>query len=108
MLRGLVKFFSYNASSLTQLPSDRHNTAPALSVTLPHFPSHATRRPGPKELDNIYRLLTGSGTHQASYTMGAKRPERDADHSPLPSAEVKNVWSYTSTQSIRFHGMVLS
>jgi hypothetical protein len=28
---------------------------------------------------------------------GIKRPERDAVHSSLPSAEVKNAWSYAST-----------
>jgi hypothetical protein len=27
----------------------------------------------------------------------AKRPERESDHSPPSSAEVKNAWSYTST-----------
>jgi len=26
-----------------------------------------------------------------------KRPEREADHSPPFSAEIKNAWSYTST-----------
>jgi hypothetical protein len=26
---------------------------------------------------------------------GVKLPEREADHSPPSSAEVKNVWSYT-------------
>jgi hypothetical protein len=30
-----------------------------------------------------------------------KWPERDADHSPLSSAEVKNEWSYTYTPPIR-------
>jgi hypothetical protein len=41
------------------------------------------------------RVQTGSGAHPA-YTMGTrdsfpgvKRPEREADHSPPPSAEVK-------------------
>jgi hypothetical protein len=29
--------------------------------------------------------------------LGVKRPGREADCSPLSSAEVKNVWSYTST-----------
>jgi len=29
-------------------------------------------------------------------------------HSPPSSAEVKNTWSYTSTTSIRLHGVVLS
>jgi hypothetical protein len=28
---------------------------------------------------------------------GVKRPEREADHSPPPSAEVKKMWFYTST-----------
>jgi hypothetical protein len=28
---------------------------------------------------------------------GAKRQRREDDHSPLPNAEVKNAWSYTST-----------
>jgi hypothetical protein len=36
-----------------------------------------------------------------------KRPEREADHSPPSSAEVKNAWSYTSTTKIRLHGVVL-
>jgi hypothetical protein len=55
------------------------------------------------------------GVHPASYIMdmggyflGVKRPEREADHSPPSSAEVKNAWSYTSTPPIRLHGVVLS
>jgi hypothetical protein len=40
--------------------------------------------------------------------MGIKRPAREADHSPPPSAEVKNAWSYTNTPRIRLHGVVLS
>jgi hypothetical protein len=43
-------------------------------------------------------IQTGSGAHPASFTMdtrgpfpgGKARPGRDADHSPLSSAEVKN------------------
>jgi hypothetical protein len=39
-------------------------------------------------------VLTGSGAHPASYTIGTERgkarPRRDADHSPPFSAEVKN------------------
>jgi hypothetical protein len=30
----------------------------------------------------------------------------EADHSPPSSAEVNNVWSYTSTPPIRLHGVV--
>jgi hypothetical protein len=29
-------------------------------------------------------------------SLGVKRAEREDDHSPLSSAEVKNAWSYTS------------
>jgi hypothetical protein len=32
-----------------------------------------------------------------SFSLGIKRPGREADHSSPSSAEVKNVWSYTST-----------
>jgi hypothetical protein len=28
---------------------------------------------------------------------GVKWPEREADHSPLASAEIKKMWIYTST-----------
>jgi hypothetical protein len=61
-----------------------------------------------------YRVKNGSGDHLASYLMGTrgslpgeKRPEREADHSPPSSAEVKNAWSYTSTPPIHLHGVVL-
>jgi len=43
-----------------------------------------------------HRVQIGSGAHQAFHTMdsggnyGGKRPGREADNSPLPSAEVKN------------------
>jgi hypothetical protein len=41
-------------------------------------------------------------------SMGVKRSEPEADHSPPSSAEVKNAWSYTSTPPIRLHGVMLS
>jgi hypothetical protein len=41
-------------------------------------------------------------------SLGAKRPGREADHTPPSSAEVKNAWSYTSTPPIRLHGLVLN
>jgi hypothetical protein len=34
--------------------------------------------------------------------MGVKRIGRETDHSPASSAEVKNAWSYTSTQPYVF------
>jgi hypothetical protein len=63
---------------------------------------------------NIYKSTsavtidqTGSGAHPASFAMvtgisfpGAKRPRRDADHSPPSSAVVTNEWSYTSPPPI--------
>jgi len=41
-------------------------------------------------------------------SLGVKRPGREADHSPPYSAEVKNVWSYNFTTTIRLHGKALS
>jgi hypothetical protein len=40
-------------------------------------------------------------------SLGVKRPGRGADHSPPSSAEVKE-WRYTSTPTIRLHGVVPS
>jgi len=39
---------------------------------------------------------------------GIKLPGCVTDYSPLPSAEVKNAWSYTPTPSIRLHGVGLT
>jgi hypothetical protein len=48
---------------------------------------------GAKDFSSSPCVLTGSGAHPASYPMGTEtgkaRPERDADHSPPSSAEVK-------------------
>jgi hypothetical protein len=41
-------------------------------------------------------------------SLGVNRPGREADYSPPSSAEVKNVWSYTSIPQIRLDGVVLS
>jgi hypothetical protein len=38
---------------------------------------------------------------------GVKQPEREVDHSPPTSTEVKKMWIYTSTP-IRLHGVVLN
>jgi hypothetical protein len=35
---------------------------------------------------------------------GLKQLEREVDHSPAISADVKNEWSYTPTPPIRLHG----
>jgi len=62
-----------------------------------------------------HRVQTGSVAHPASYPMDTrgsflvvKRPGSESDHSPPSRAEVKKVWSYISTTSIRLHGVVLS
>jgi hypothetical protein len=43
-------------------------------------------------------VQTSSGAHPTSYppSQGIKRPRREADHSPPTSAEIKNMWIYTS------------
>jgi hypothetical protein len=45
--------------------------------------------------------------YQGFLPWGVKRPRPEADHPPPSSAEVRNAWSYTSTLSIRLHGLVL-
>jgi hypothetical protein len=40
-------------------------------------------------------------------TLGVKRRGREADHSPLHSAEIRNAWSCTSPPPIRPHRVVL-
>jgi hypothetical protein len=38
-----------------------------------------------------------SNWHRGLLPQGVKRPGREADRTPPPSAEVKNAWIYTST-----------
>jgi len=38
--------------------------------------------------------------------LGVKRPGRDVDHSPPSSAELKNIWSYTSIPLLRLSAFV--
>jgi len=40
------------------------------------------------------------------HSLEVKQLGHEADHSLLPSAEVKNVWSYTFTPPAHPHGMV--
>jgi hypothetical protein len=56
-----------------------------------------------QDFSPLHVIHTRSGAHPASYPMGSggsfpevKRPGREADHSPPTSAEVKNMWIYTS------------
>jgi hypothetical protein len=58
-----------------------------------------------QEFSLLHVFQTKSGPHLASYKMrtrvffspGVKRPRREADHSPPTTAEVRNIWMYTST-----------
>jgi len=63
--------------------------------------------------DLLHCIQTDSGVHPASYSMGTgalspgvKQPGHEADHSPLPSDEVKNAWCYTSTHPVCLHGLL--
>jgi hypothetical protein len=60
-------------------------------------------------------VQTDSKAHQPPFqcvptavSPGVKRPGREADHSPPTSAEVKKTWIYTSSPSIRLHGVVIN
>jgi hypothetical protein len=61
-----------------------------------------------------HHIQTSSRAHPASYPMdnkgsfsGVKQLGSETDYSPLPSTEVKNMWSYTSTPLLCINGMVL-
>jgi hypothetical protein len=63
---------------------------------------------GAKDSSSSFCVQTGSGAHPASCTMGTggkARPGRDADHSPLSSAEVWMSRSYISSSPKRLHGV---
>jgi hypothetical protein len=77
----------------------------------PHWLSRCSYRPrrtvgvrfpvGERDFSLLHRVQTGSGAHRASYpkNIGApvvKRPRRDAEHSPLSSAEVNYGEAMTS------------
>jgi hypothetical protein len=60
-----------------------------------------------------YRTSLGPIHHpiqwvQRALSLGVKRLDRETDHSPPSSAEVRNAWSYISTPQIRLHGVMLS
>jgi hypothetical protein len=52
-------------------------------------------RPGLESTEPLIQWISGV------VSLVVKRPDRDADCLPPFSAEVKNVWSYTSTPPIR-------
>jgi hypothetical protein len=64
------------------------------------LPSRPDRLWGPPSL-----LSSG---YQGMLCLRVKRPEREADHSPPSSSEIKNAWNDTSTPPTHLHGVVRS
>jgi len=59
----------------------------------------------PKRPDRLWSpLRLPFNGHRFSFPE-AKRPGREINHSPLPSAEARDEWSYTSTSSMCLHGV---
>jgi len=58
-------------------------------------------RPALGSIQPPIQLLSGA------LSLGVKRPRREADNAP-PCSAVKDAWSYTSTPTLRLHGLVLS
>jgi len=49
------------------------------------------------------RLTEAANQQISMFFLGMKQLGHEVEHSPLSSAKVKNVWSYTSNPSIRLH-----
>jgi hypothetical protein len=49
-----------------------------------------------------------SNVYEGIISPGVKQPDREANHSPPSSADVKNTWSYTSSPLINLHGLVIN
>jgi hypothetical protein len=56
---------------------------------------------------SLCRLILEPTQSPLQLVPGLKWPEREADHSPPCSAEIKNAWSSTSTPPICLHDVVL-
>jgi hypothetical protein len=68
-------------------------------------------RLGARDLSLLRNFQTDAGAHRASYSKGTQalsvgnRPEREVNHLPQSSAEVKKVWSHAFSLPIRLHGV---
>ena len=63
---------------------------------------------GVRDYSLLQNLQIGSASLVNGYQgpcVGKKRPEREVNHSPPFSAQVKNEWSCTSTLAICLHGL---
>jgi len=54
------------------------------------------------------RLWGPPNEYRGIFFRQIKRPGREADHSPPPTAELKNTWSYTASPPIRPHGVAFN
>jgi len=61
----------------------------------------------PFNIGNLGPLSLLSNGYRGLVPPGEKQPGREAGHSPLYSAEVKNTWRYTSAP-LRLHGVAVS
>jgi hypothetical protein len=93
----------------TELISPIHFMVKALGYGLEDRGSKVRFPAGAGNFSLHHRVQTGCWAHQhrIKWVPGAlfprvKQPGPEADHSPPPSAEVKNAWSYTSTHQYVF------
>jgi hypothetical protein len=81
--------FNTNTPSSESYKHDSHNTVPFATASRPDLGT--TQAP----IQWIPGCLAPEGGGRVN------RPRREANHLPAPSAEIKNVWGYTSTSAIR-------
>jgi hypothetical protein len=109
----LTRYYSLNSSSLSFVTLNLPTPCYAISHSVKRLGYGLDDRncmirfaAGARNFSHYHRIQTGSGANPVSYpigtgggalSLGVKRPEREADQSPPSSAEVKKVWSYTST-----------
>jgi hypothetical protein len=84
----------------------------SVSIVTRHGLNNRSSIPGRDNFSIHSKVNTGSGPQKAACPrrggvfLEMNRPRRENNHSPPPSAKVKNEWSYTST-SVCLHGTVL-
>jgi hypothetical protein len=102
-LNNILKF----GSNLRKWQRSRHSDW--LRAGRPRTPSSSHSRgdifSSPRRPDRFWvpPSLQSNG-YRGAYSPVLKRPGREADHSPPPSVEVKNTWTYTTTSPYAFMG----
>jgi hypothetical protein len=77
-----------------------------------HSPVNFTPEKGPLVPKSVWTWwqrekslpLEPNPDHLADYSLGVKRPQREADHSPPSSAEAKNAWTISPLPQYVFMG----